>query len=137
LKAGDEVATPFADRPAASIDPADLAEIAALALTASGDEHTGSVYELSGPQSLTPTQELSTLAELLHRDLRIRPVPDEAARTGMSRYGFPPDVVDAIMRRTLDADRGAEVLPTVETVLGRRGRTFGEWARGHVGAFSG
>ncbi|MGW2716245.1 hypothetical protein [Streptomyces sp. NPDC001492] len=37
LRAGDEVAVPFADRPAASIDPADPADIAALALT--GDEH--------------------------------------------------------------------------------------------------
>ncbi|NUR00352.1 MAG: NAD(P)H-binding protein [Streptomyces sp.] len=138
LRAGAEVAVPFADRPAASIDPADLAEVAALALTAaSTDEHAGATYELSGPQSLTPTEELAILARILDRDLRIRPLPDDAARAGMSRYGFPPEVVDAIMRRTRESDRGAEVLPTVEKVLGRRARTFAEWAGAHAGAFSG
>jgi uncharacterized protein YbjT (DUF2867 family) len=135
LRAGDEVAIPFADRPAASIDPADIAELAARALTATGDEHAGAAYELSGPQSLTPAEELAILGETLGRDLRLRPVPDEAARAGMARYGFPPEVVDAIMRRTLDSDRGAEVLPTVEKVLGRPAGTFGGWARGHAAAF--
>ncbi|MEU6259481.1 NAD(P)H-binding protein [Streptomyces sp. NPDC047043] len=135
LRAGDEVSIPFADRPAASIDPADVAEIAALALTTG--EHGGATYELSGPQSLTPTEELSILGSTLGRDLHARPVPDEAARTGMERYGFPPEVIDAIMHRTLESDRGAEVLPTVEKVLGRRPRTFAEWAGAHVAAFGG
>lgn len=133
LRAGDEVSVPFADRPAASIDPADVAEIAALALTTA--EHTGAAYELSGPQSLTPTEELAILARVLDRDLHIRPLPDDAARAGMSAYGFPPEVVDAIMQRTRESDRGAEVLPTVEKVLGRRPRTFTEWAGAHVAAF--
>lgn len=83
LKAGDEVAIPFPDRPAASIDPADLAEIAALALT-SETEQAGVVHELSGPQSLTPAEELAILGEILGRDLRVRPVPADAARTGMA-----------------------------------------------------
>ncbi|MEU0411272.1 NAD(P)H-binding protein [Streptomyces griseorubiginosus] len=133
LRAGDEVAIPFADRAAASVDPADLAEIAALALTTG--EHAGTVHELSGPQALTPTQELAILGEVLGRDLRVRPVPGEAARAGMARYGFPPEVVDAIMRRTLDGDRGSEVLPTVEKVLGRPAQTFAEWAVAHRDAF--
>lgn len=135
LRAGDEVAIPFADRPAASIDPADLAEIAALAL--STGEHTGAVHELSGPQSLTPAEELALLGEVLGRGLRVHSVPIEAARAGMSRYGFPPEVVDAIMRRTLDGDQGSEVLPTVEKVLGRPARTFAQWARAHAGSSRG
>ncbi|PWI17033.1 nucleoside-diphosphate sugar epimerase [Streptomyces sp. Act143] len=133
LRSGDEVAIPFADRPAASIDPADLAEIAALALTT--DEHTGMTYELSGPESLTPAQELSLLGRLLGRDLRLRPVPPEAARAGMERYGFPAEVVDAIMRRTLEDGRGADVLPTAAEALGRPPRTFTQWARAHAAAF--
>ncbi|MEV6946221.1 NAD(P)H-binding protein [Streptomyces sp. NPDC051172] len=138
LRAGDEVAVPFADRPAASIDPADLAEVAALALTSpDSDEHVGATYELSGPQSLTPTEELAILARALDRDLHLRPLPDDAARAGMSAYGFPPEVVDAVMQRTRESDRGAEVLPTVEKLLGRPARTFAEWAGAHAGAFSG
>ena len=138
LRAGDEVPVPFADRPAASIDPADVAEVAARALTAvSPDEHAGSVYELSGPQSLTPTGELAILARVLDRDLHVRPLPDDAARAGMSAYGFPPEVVEAIMQRTRESDRGAEVLPTVEKLLDRPARTFAQWAEAHAGAFPG
>ncbi|WP_405870693.1 NAD(P)H-binding protein [Streptomyces sp. NBC_00005] len=135
LRAGDEVSMPFADRPAASIDPADLAEIAARALTT--DEHAGATHELSGPQSLTPVEELSILADVLDRDLHARPLPPEAARAGMERYGFPPEVVDAIMQRTLDSDRGADVLPAAAKLLGRPARTFAEWAAAHAGAFAG
>ncbi|MFE7169016.1 NAD(P)H-binding protein [Streptomyces sp. NPDC057616] len=135
LRAGDEVAVPFADRPAASVDPADLAELAARALTT--DEHAGATYELSGPQSLTPADELSVLGTVLGRELRLRPVPSDAARSGMSRYGFPPEVVDAIMRRTLESDRGAEVLPALPELLGRPARTFEEWAKAHAGEFAG
>ncbi|MFD5589924.1 NAD(P)H-binding protein [Streptomyces griseorubiginosus] len=135
LRVGDEVAIPFADRAAASVDPADLAQIAAAALTTG--EHAGDVHEVSGPQSLTPVEELAILGEVLGRDLRARPVSGEAARAGMARYGFPPDVVDAIMRRALDGDRGSEVLPTVEKLLGRPARTFTEWAVAHREAFRG
>ncbi|MFR0358470.1 NAD(P)H-binding protein [Streptomyces sediminimaris] len=134
IRAGDEVAVPFAERPAASIDPADLAEIAALALTT--DEHAGATYELSGPRSLTPVGELSVLGEVLGRDLHAKALPPAAARAGMERYGFPPEVVDAIMRRTLESDRGAEVLPTAEKILGRPARTFTQWARAHADAFA-
>jgi len=137
IRAGDEVSIPFADRPAASVDPADVAAIAALALTAGSDgEHAGAAYELSGPQTLTPAEELSVLAEVLGRPLRLVEVSAEAARAGMERYGFPPEVVDAIMRSTQDSDRGTEVLPTVEKLLGRPARTFTQWARAHAGAFA-
>lgn len=136
LRSGDSVSLPFADRPAASIDPADVADIAARALTTDSTEHAGATYELSGPQSLTPLDELALLGETLGRDLHAVGLPPEAARAGMRRYGFPPEVIDAIMHRTLNSDRGAEVLPTAEKVLGRPARTFREWAAAHAGAFS-
>jgi uncharacterized protein YbjT (DUF2867 family) len=136
IRAGDEVSIPFADRPAASIDPADIAAVALAALTSPSDEHAGRAYELSGPESLTPTEELAVLAALLDRPLRVREVPAEAARAGMTRYGFPPEVVEAIMTRTLSSNRGTEVLPTAAKLLGRPPRTFNQWAQAHTGAFS-
>ncbi|WP_369248042.1 NAD(P)H-binding protein [Streptomyces sp. R41] len=136
IRGADEVPIPFADRPAASIDPADIAAVACAALTARGDEHAGAAYELSGPRSLTPTEELTILADVLSRPLRVREVPAEATRTAMTRYGFPPEVVEAIMNRTLHDDRGTEVLPTVQKLLDRPARTFAQWARAHAGAFS-
>jgi uncharacterized protein YbjT (DUF2867 family) len=137
LRSGDSVALPFADRPAASIDPADVAEIAARALTTDSAEHAGAIYELSGPQSLTPLEELAVLGEVLGRDLRPVELPPQTARAGMRRHGFPPEVIDAIMHRTLESDRGTEVLPTAEKVLGRPPGTFRGWAGAHAGVFGG
>ncbi|MCH5674935.1 NAD(P)H-binding protein [Streptomyces gilvus] len=137
VRSGAPVPLPFADRPAASIDPADVAEIAARALTTDSTEHAGTTYELSGPESLTPLDELTILGETLGRDLHAVRVPPETARAGMRRHGFPPEVTDAIMHRTLKTDRGAEVLPTVEKILGRPPRTFRQWARAHARMFEG
>ena len=57
LHAGDVVRAPFGDTPTALIDPADIAEVAATALTQ--PEHAGHTYRLSGPEALTPPERRS------------------------------------------------------------------------------
>jgi uncharacterized protein YbjT (DUF2867 family) len=128
-----KVRIPFAARRAASIDPSDIAAVAAHALSESG--HAEKVYELSGPDALSPAQELEILGETLGRSLELIALPPEAAYDGMLRMGMPADVVEAAMRRSLMDDLGTEVLPTVRQVTGRPARTFAEWARAHVAAF--
>jgi hypothetical protein len=50
------------------------------------------------------------------------------------RYaGARPSCAEAFL--TLHDDRGTEVLPTVQKLLGRPARTFTQWARAHAGAF--
>jgi uncharacterized protein YbjT (DUF2867 family) len=132
LRRGDEVAIPMADRPTASIDPADVARVAAIALTSPG--HAGKTYELSGPESLTPADELAILGRALGRSLHLKALTDEAARAGMLRYGMPEHVVDAILANR--SRHGSEVLPTVEQVTGRPARRFAEWVDAHREAFS-
>ncbi|HKU42793.1 MAG TPA: NAD(P)H-binding protein [Polyangiales bacterium] len=133
LQRGNDVFVPFATRPAASIDPADVAALAALALR--DDEHCGRAYELSGPECLTPLQEVEELSRVLGRPLRVVPLPLSAARDGMLRHGMPEAVVDAILEQT-GSDRGTAVLPTIPELLGRPARTFSEWAHAHRGAFA-
>ncbi|WP_394842792.1 NAD(P)H-binding protein [Pendulispora brunnea] len=122
----------FARRPAASIDPADIAAVAACALTEPG--HEGKAYELSGPEALTPEQEISILATVLGRPLSLVPLDNDAARAGMRRWGMSDDVIDAAFARSETA-HGTEVLPTASQVTGRAPRTFEQWARAHAGAF--
>jgi uncharacterized protein YbjT (DUF2867 family) len=133
LRAGDVVRAPFGHVRAAVTDPADIAAVAALALTAPGSE--ARVYELSGPEPLTPADRVAILGHVLGRDLRFEAQSDEDARTEMSAT-TPARYVDAFFdfyaAGTLDE---SEVLPTVRELTGRPPRTFSQWATAHANAF--
>jgi uncharacterized protein YbjT (DUF2867 family) len=133
IQRGETVHIPFAHRPAAPIDPADIAAIAAVALTT--DDHRNTAYQLSGPEVLTPADELRIIAETLGRPLRLVEPAIDQAKAGMLRAGMTPPVVEAIVTRVLAGGDGAEVLPMVEQVLGRPPVAFTTWARNHAGAF--
>jgi uncharacterized protein YbjT (DUF2867 family) len=134
LEAGDLVRGPFPKVRTAMIDPADIAAVAALALTSDG--YDGKVYEMSGPQALTPAEQVAVLGQVLGRPLRFEGQSDDEARTEMSS-AMPEKYVDAFFRfyvdGTLDESR---VLPTVEALTGRPPGTLAEWVSAHAGAFS-
>jgi uncharacterized protein YbjT (DUF2867 family) len=124
IRSGAEVSIPMAHRRTASIDPADVASIAVLALTSDG--HAGQAYELSGPEALTPAEELDILSQVLGRPLPLNALSNDAARAGMLRYGMPDVVVDSILADAR-GEHGSEVLPTVQALLGRPPRRFADW----------
>jgi uncharacterized protein YbjT (DUF2867 family) len=134
IRRGDEVRIPFATRPAASIDPADIATIAVAALTTGA--HRNTAYQLSGPQVLTPAEELDILGETLGRQLKLIEPTTEQATTGMINSGIPAAIVEEIVASFLESDIGAEVLPDMPRLLGRQPTTFAQWARNHAGAFT-
>jgi uncharacterized protein YbjT (DUF2867 family) len=133
LRSGDVVRAPFGQVRAAVTDPADIAAVAARALTAPG--HEGRVYELSGPDSLTAADRVAILGQALGRDLRFEAQTDAEARAEMSAT-TPARYVDAFFdfyaAGTLDESR---VLPAVREVTGRPPRTFAQWVAAHAGAF--
>jgi uncharacterized protein YbjT (DUF2867 family) len=133
LQAGDVIRAPFAGVRTAQIDPADIAAVAATAL--STGEHDGRSYRLSGPESLLAADRVSILAHVLGRELRLEPQSDEEARAEMSA-AMPQEYVDAFFSFFADGTLDeSEVLPTVETVLNRPPRSFEAWARVHRGRF--
>jgi len=133
LRAGDLVRAPFASVRAAAIDPADIAAVAALALTTPG--HEDRVYELSGPESLTAADRVAILGQALGRDLRFEAQTDEEARIEISAT-TPAQYVDAFfdfyVGGSLDESK---VLPTVREVTGRPPGTLAQWAAAHADAF--
>jgi uncharacterized protein YbjT (DUF2867 family) len=133
IRRGDTVHIPFAHRPAAPIDPADIAAVAALLLTTGAGRTTS--YQLSGPEVLTPSDELELLGKALGRSLRLIEPDVEATRAGMLTGGMPAAVVDAIVAR-VGGSEGAAVLPTVTQLLGRPPATFSTWATAHAAAFA-
>lgn len=132
IRRGNELRVPFATRPAASIDPADIARVATVALTEEG--HAGKVYELSGPECLSAAAEIQLLGKRLGRPLRAVALSPEEVRAAMLGHGMPEPVVEAVLAQT-HSDRGTTILPTVETVTGRAARTFAQWLEVHLGAF--
>jgi uncharacterized protein YbjT (DUF2867 family) len=134
LRAGDVVRDAFPNVAVAMIDPADIAAVAAVALTTAG--HDGQVYRLSGPQPLRPADRVRVLAEVLGRPLRFEGQSDDEARVEMSQ-AMPAEYVDAFFRFYADGELDeSPVLPTVEQITGRPPRTFEQWARAHTAAFS-
>lgn len=133
LRAGDVVRAPFAGVRIASVDPADIAAVAAVALTSDG--HAGQAYPLSGPESLLPADRLRILGEVLGRELRFEAEPDDEARARMLTE-MPERYVDAFFRFYVDGTLDESVVhPTVERVTGRPPHTFREWAVAHADAF--
>jgi uncharacterized protein YbjT (DUF2867 family) len=133
LRDADVVRAPFGHVRSAVTDPADIAAVAALALAGPGHEER--VYELSGPQALTPGDRVDALGQATGRPLRFEAQSDEEARAEMSAT-TPAPYVDAFFdfyaHGSLDE---SPVLPTVRELTGRPPRTFAQWAAAHAGAF--
>jgi uncharacterized protein YbjT (DUF2867 family) len=130
LQAGDVVRAPWPEVAIASIDPADIAAVAAVALTEPG--HEGTTPALSGPQALTPADQVAVLADVLGRPLRYEPLADADARAQMAA-GTPAPFVDALFRFFSDGEfDDAPVVGTVRALTGREPRPFAAWARAHV-----
>jgi len=133
LRDGDVVRDAFGDVPIATNDPADVAAVAAVALTTS--DHEGEALRVTGPEAITLGDRVAILGDVLGRDLRFDGFTDEEARADMSG-NMPEAYVDAFFEFFVDGivDE-TTVLPTVEQVTGRPPATFRAWAEAHADAF--
>jgi uncharacterized protein YbjT (DUF2867 family) len=131
LRRGDTVTVPFAKRASTAIAPEDIAAVAVAALTR--DDLTGEKLELSGPEVLTPEQELGIVGEILGRRLTLVEPTVEQTLDGMVRGGMDRDLAAKMIEHVLAGDYGADISPTVENVLGRKATTFRRWAGEHFG----
>ncbi|GLZ05187.1 NmrA family transcriptional regulator [Actinomadura sp. NBRC 104412] len=133
VRAERTVAAPFGDVGLPLIDPADIAEVAAVALRK--DEHTGHVYELTGPAAVTPRQQAEAIGAALGETVRFVELTRAEAHARMAAF-MPEPVVETTLA-VLGEPNAAELRlsPDVERVLGRPPRPFAEWARRNVAAF--
>ena len=127
------VAAPFGDTGVPIIDPADIAEVAAACLL--DDRHSGGVYELTGPEVITPRGQTEAIAAALGTPVRFHELTRAEAKAAMTR-SMPAELADDTLD-ILGAPTPAElrISPDVERVLGRAPRAFGEWAARNVAAF--
>jgi uncharacterized protein YbjT (DUF2867 family) len=135
LREGDVVRAPWGDVAAATIDPADIAAVAAAVL-ADPAAHARRAHELSGPEALTPGAQVTTLAEVLGRPVRYEAVSDDDAKAEMAG-NTPQPFIDAFFRFYSEGEfDDSRVVPTVHELTGRAPRRFEEWVRDHAAAFA-
>ena len=127
------VVAPFADVALPTVDPADLAAVAAAVLREEG--HAGQVYTLTGPAAVSPRDQAEALAAVLGEPVAVVDLAPEAARATMLTF-MPEPVVEATLGilGTPTAEEQA-VSPDVEKVLGRAPGSFADWAARNAPAF--
>ncbi|GAA5081757.1 NAD(P)H-binding protein [Nocardia iowensis] len=134
LAVGDVVRVQFPDVRVGAIDPADIAAVAAKALT-DGDLD-GRILELTGPQALLPADQIAVLAAISDRPLVAEGLTTEETKAELAAT-MPQHYVDAFLSFFADGTLDeATLYPTVREVTGRAPRTFEQWARAHAAAFA-
>lgn len=133
VRAQRTVTAPFGDVALPTVDPADIAQVAAEVLR--NADHAGNIYDLTGPVAISPREQAAAIGDALGEPVRFVEQSRSEAKAAMVRF-MPEPVVE----RTLDM-LGApsaglrRVSPDAERLLGRPPRTFAEWARHNIAAF--
>lgn len=127
------IVAPFGHVGLPTVDPADIADVAATALREDG--HTGQTYELTGPALVTPRQSAAAIGDALGEPVRFVEQTRDEAQAQMLRF-MPEWAVETTLAVLGEPTRAEqEVSPAVERVLGRAPRTFADWARRNAAAF--
>ena len=124
---------PYLTVPTAPIDERDIAAVAVRALC--DDGHAGAEYVLSGPQSLSQFEQVSTIGRVIGRSLRIEEISPEEARSEL--LTIMPAFVAKMQLDAWAAGIGqpAFVTSTIAEITGTPARTFLDWATDHAADF--
>lgn len=133
ISAGQPVRIPFPDARTAPVHEDDIADVAAAVL---GDaSYAGRTLTFSGPRSMTFREQLAVIGGLLGRDIPVHELTRDEAAEEMGRFVPAPVLTSLLDQWAAAVGRPAEVRD-VEAVTGRPGRTFEQWAREHLDAFT-
>ncbi len=118
-----------------NIDTRDIAEIAARVALATGTEHHGKAYVLTGPEASTMAEVAQAIGDALGKPVKYAAVEPEAFRQRLLGAGLPAVIVDAIAGwfAYCRAGRAERITPDTEKLLGRKPRSVRQFAQDHVG----
>jgi uncharacterized protein YbjT (DUF2867 family) len=126
---------PGAGAKLAMIDPRDIADVAAVALS----EPVARELVLTGPEVVTFDDVAAELSAVTGRRIGFVPVPDDAAMGQLVAAGVPEwfatnlVAVFGMLRQGIQA----QTRSTVRDVLGREPRSLAAFVRDHAAAFTG
>ena len=129
------VYAPFAAGRTAVVDPADIGAVAAACLTQDG--HDQQIYELTGPEALSPSDQVDTLARVLGRAVSYVEADPADVIHQMTSYGLPAELAHAVVEllRSSQEPFNSEPTSDIKAVTGRPARSFSAWAGAHRAAF--
>ncbi|MBB6347673.1 uncharacterized protein YbjT (DUF2867 family) [Nonomuraea muscovyensis] len=128
------VRAPYAGAARSLIHEADIAAVAALALTEDG--HDGRRYVLTGPDVVTQAEQVRIIGEAIGRSLRFdEQTPEEAREQMIAAWGDPAFVDQALGHWARITEEPEPVTSTVRELTGRPGRPFRAWASDHADDF--
>ncbi len=133
IRAGDVVRWPYLSTPTAPIDERDIAAVAVHALCEGG--HAAAEYVLTGPQSLSQFEQISTIGRVIGRSLRIEQISPEEARRELLKIGPLPAVNMLLQSWAAAIGQPAHVTSTVAEITGAPPHTFFDWAIDHAEVF--
>ncbi|MFE9325796.1 NAD(P)H-binding protein [Nocardia sp. NPDC052278] len=123
-----EVALPNGDVPEPFVHADDIADVAVAALTEDG--HSGELYELTGPRSLTFSEAVAEIASATGREVAFIPISRTDFVAALTEYQVPADVVsllDYLFGTILDG-RNSKTADGVQRALGRAPKDFRDYA---------
>ena len=130
---GDVVRWPYVEAPTSPIHECDIAAVAVRALCEAG--HAGAEYVLTGPQSLSQSEQISTIGGVIGRALRLEEISPADARSELLTL-MPAAVVNMLLDAWAAAiGQPALVTSTVADITGAPARSFREWAADHAAEF--
>jgi len=133
IRAGNIVRWPYLAVPTAPIDERDIAAVAVRALREEG--HAGAEYVLTGPQSLTHSEQISTIAKVLGRDLRIEEITPGEARRELLTIGPLPAVNMLLDAWSAALGHPAHITSIFTEITGAPAKSFRTWVTDNVAAF--
>jgi uncharacterized protein YbjT (DUF2867 family) len=133
IRGGDVVRWPYLTVPTSPIDERDIAVVAVRVLCEDG--HAGAEYVLTGPQSLTQFEQVSTIGRAIGRSLRIEEIPPDEAQHELLTI-MPASVVKMLLDAwSAGIGQPAFVTRTVIEITGTQARTFLDWATDYAADF--
>jgi uncharacterized protein YbjT (DUF2867 family) len=123
-----EITLPSIQAPMSYISTADIAAVAAAALTEDG--HEGKGYTITGPEALTAAQVAEHISAAAGLPVRPVEVGREAIRAGLLAYGYPAESAEYASRGYAAAFGAMGVVTDdVTKVTGRPATTFAEFTQ--------
>jgi len=109
-----------------TIDPADVAAVGVLALTADG--HQGQTYELTSEDSFTTLELREMLSEALNKQLTLFSGGEEELRVALIENGAPGEYAP-VMSHYFDsvAEGQWKITDTAAQLLGRKPTSYTQW----------
>ncbi|KAA8887538.1 NAD(P)H-binding protein [Nocardia colli] len=135
IKAGTPINLPY---PNAYVDPIHEIDVATAAYALlTKPEHRGETHNLTGPETLTFTEQIDLVADITGRAIAVEQVTPEAWKEQMADY-MPAKYADGLLdywRRTDGVPN--QLTDTVSILTGRAPRTFASWVEENAAEFTG